>query len=136
MTTSPVRAPGLRSWRRSALLAGALATVAWVLLLIPVLRHGPSANQNLIVGLCALVLSFLTTHLLRRMWTDPAYQPRSRAELGRRLAAAFEILLAITIVVGLVDLPGVAVLGAVLGCAALASFLAALALALPRPDRS
>jgi hypothetical protein len=136
MTTSPVRAPVRLPWRRPALTCGAAATAAWIAMLTPILQHGTQVDQNLGVSLAAVVLSFGTTHLLGRMWAAPEYRSSNPAVLGRRLAHAFEILFAISIVVGLVDLPGGAAVEACLAVAILASFFGALVLALPRPDGS
>jgi hypothetical protein len=133
MTTSPARAPSEPQWRRAALTAGGVAPAAWVGVLVPFLRYGPDADQSLLVGLCALVFSFLTTHLLRRLWSEPARESTGRAVHGRRLASAFEVLVAVAILVGALAPPGVAVVGTVLLGACLAAFLGALALAVPRP---
>jgi hypothetical protein len=136
MTSSPVRAPSRLPRRRSALLCGAAATAAWIAMLTPILQHGTQVDQNLGVSLAAVVLSFGTTHLLGRMWAAPEYRSSNPAVLGRRLAHAFEILFAITIVVGLVDPPGGVAIEDVLAVALLAAFFGALVLALPRPDPS
>jgi hypothetical protein len=136
MTTSPVHTSTRLPWRRSALACGAAATVAWIALLTPLVRYGPSADQNLGVSLAAVVLSFGTTHLLVRMWAGPEYRSSNNAVLGRRLAHAFEILFAISIVVGFVDLPDGSAVEAVLVVAILGSFFGALVLALPRPEPS
>lgn len=127
--------PDLQSWRRSALLAGAVATALWIVQLVPVVRHGPSVDQNLWVGVAALVLSFLTTHLLGRTFSDPSFEHRGRARLGRRLAHGFELLFAAALALTLFGVQALSLVGAVLACSALACFLASLALAVPAPVR-
>jgi hypothetical protein len=132
MGTNPAQAPPRLPWRRAALAAGAVALLSWAAVLYPVLRHGSDVDQNLAVSICALVSSFLTTHLLARMWRDDQYADSSRAVPGRRLATAFELLLVAAVLIGLLGLPGSTVLVAVLACAALASLVAATGLAVPR----
>jgi hypothetical protein len=133
MRTSPAQAPPRLPWRRAALVAGTVALVAWAAALYPALRHGSDVDQNPFPGLTAVVASFLTTHLLVRMWRDEQYADSGRAVPGRRLATAFEVLLAATIVAGLLGLPRSDILGTVLLSAALVSLVAAVAIAVPRP---
>jgi hypothetical protein len=65
------------------------------------------------------------------MWSHAAYAGNAQAVLGRRLSAAFEILVALIVVLAIAGV-GVPV-QLVLGYTAVACFLAALVLALPRP---
>jgi hypothetical protein len=105
-------------------------------MLTPILQDGPGVDQNLAVSVAVVALSFGTTHLLGRMWAGPEYVASNVATLGRRLAHAFEVLFAITILTGFVHLPGLVLLRAVLTVALLASFFGALVLAVPRPEAS
>ena len=128
-----MQAPSGMQFRRAALAAGAVAISAWTAGLVPVLRHGTDVDQNLWIGLVAFVSSFLTTHLLVRMWKATEHAGSGRAVVGRRLAVAFELLFAFTVVLGLLDPPGFVVVGSVLLGAALVCLVAAVALAVPRP---
>jgi hypothetical protein len=130
MTTDPRRTGGRIPWRRGALALGAVATTAWLFLLV-VAGAGGSSTVVAIATWLALVLSFGTTYLLSRMWSHVSYAGNPQAVLGRRLSAAFEILVAVLVVLALTDI-GVP-LQLVLGYTAVACFLAALVLALPRP---
>jgi hypothetical protein len=131
MTTDPHPAEGRIPWRRGALALGAVASAAWVVLLVMgVAGRGTTAVAG-IASWIALVLSFGTTYLLTRMWSHPSYAGNAQAVLGRRLSAAFEILVAVIVVLALSGM-GVP-LQLVLGYTAVACFLAALVLALPRP---
>jgi hypothetical protein len=131
MTTDPQRTEARIPWRRGALTLGAVATAAWVTLLGLGLVDGGSSAVASIASWIALVLSFGTTYLLGRMWSHPSYAGNAQATLGRRLSAAFEILVAVIVVLALVGI-GVPLL-LVLGYTAVACFLAALVLALARP---
>lgn len=131
MTTEPHRTEGRIPWRRGALLLGAVATTAWIVLLLMGVAGRGSSPVAGIASWIALVLSFGTTYLLTRMWAHVSYAGNPQAVLGRRLSGAFEILVAVLVVLGLA---GVATgLQLVVGYTAVACFLAALTLALPRP---
>jgi putative flippase GtrA len=131
MTTERPRAGSPIPWRRGALTVGGLATAAWAtLLVLTATEDTPSVLAN-VASWIALVLSFGTTYLLTRMWSHEVYAESGQAVLGRRLSAAFEILVAVIIVLALV---GVGVpLQLVLVYTAVACFFGALVLALPRP---
>jgi hypothetical protein len=130
MTTDPQRTKARIPWRRGALALGAVATAAWATLLVPGFVEGGSGAAS-VASWIAFVLSFGTTYLLSRMWSHDSYAGNAQAVLGRRLSAAFEILVAVIIVLSLVGVGEPLIL--VLGYTALACFLAALVLALPRP---
>jgi hypothetical protein len=131
MTTDPRRTEGRIPWRRGALILGAVATAAWVVLLVMEFVDGGSSAVAGVASWIALVLSFGTTYLLSRMWSHTLYAGNPHAVLGRRLSAAFEILVAVIVVLAL---SGIGVpLQLVLGYTAVACFLAALVLALRRP---
>lgn len=131
MTTYPRPPVAHIPWRRGALALGAVASAAWVVLLVMgVAGRGSSVGAG-IASWIALVLSFGTTYLLTRMWSHASYAGNAQAVFGRRLSAAFEILVAVLIVLALIR-AGVT-LQLVLGYTAVACFLAALVLALPRP---
>jgi hypothetical protein len=131
MTTDPRRTAGGVPWRRGALALGAVATAAWAALLVLGFVDGGSSAVASVAAWIALVLSFGTTYLLSRMWSHVSYAGNAQAVLGRRLSAAFEILVAVIVVLALAGI-GVP-LQLVLGYTAVACFLAALVLALPRP---
>src|SRR5688500_9943453 len=130
MTTDPRRTESRIPWRRGALALGAVATAAWVVLLVMGVVDGGSSAVVGIASWIALVLSFGATYLLSRMWSHESYAGYAQAVLGRRLSAAFEIMVAVIVVLALsgIGLP----LQLVLGYTAVACFLAALVLALPR----
>jgi hypothetical protein len=130
MTRDLRRPEGHIPWRRGALALGAVATAAWATLLVPGFVEGGSGAAS-VASWIAFVLSFGTTYLLSRMWSHDSYAGNAQAVLGRRLSAAFEILVAVIIVLSLVGVGEPLIL--VLGYTALACFLAALVLALPRP---
>ncbi len=131
MTRTSAQAPSGMQFRRAALAAGAVAIAALAAALL--LRSGPDVDRYLWIGLVAVVAAFLTTHLLVRMWKAEQHAGSRRAVVGRRLAVAFELLFAVTVVLGLLEPPGFVVVGRVLLGAALASLVAAVALAVPRP---
>jgi putative flippase GtrA len=131
MARRPARTEGHVPWRRRALTVGAVATLAWGSLLLLSLTDGVRSTLGSVSVWLAVVLSFLTSYLLQRMWSDGSYAASKEAVLGRRLSAAFEILIAVVIVLGLADV-GVP-LQLVLAYTAVACFLAALVLAVPRP---
>ena len=131
MTTDPRPAVGRIPWRRGALALGAVATATWVALLVVIAADRGSPVLETVLSWIALVLSFGTTYLLTRMWSHPSYAGNAQAVLGRRLSAAFEILVAVIVVLVLAEVA--APLQGVLGYTAVACFLAALVLALPRP---
>jgi hypothetical protein len=129
--TTPVPATQHVPWRRSALFAGALATTAWAgLLLLTVVRgtDGARSFAGAVLALCGLVLSFVATYLLRKMWSGDAYLGAPRT--GRLLAAAFEILIAVAIILSILQGGVVQIL---LAWTAVICFLAAFVLALPAP---
>src|SRR5215217_9253164 len=131
MTTAPRRTGDRIPWRRGALALGAVATAAWAVLLILGFAGDGSSVVAGVASWIAFVLSFGTTYLLTRMWSHASYAGNPQAILGRRLSAAFEILVAVIVVLGLA---GVGVpLQQVFGYTAVACFVAALVLALPRP---
>jgi hypothetical protein len=131
MTTEPLGSESRIPWRRGALILGAVATTVWIaLLLLGVAGRGASALAG-IASWIALVLSFGTTYLLTRMWAHAVYADDRQAVLGRRLSGAFEILVAVLVVLGLADV-GIGP-QLVVGYTAVACFLATLVLALPRP---
>jgi hypothetical protein len=131
MTTDPHPAESRIPWRRGALALGSVASAAWTVLLVMVVSGGGSSAVAGVASWIALVLSFGTTYLLTRMWSHASYAGNPQAVLGRRLSAAFEILVAVIVVLALAG-AGVP-LQLVLGYTAVACFLAALVLALPRP---
>src|SRR5687767_16041787 len=121
MTTDPQRTEGHIPWRRGALALGAAATAAWATLLVLGFVDGGSSGAASVTSWIALVLSFGTTYLLSRMWSNDSYAGNAQAVLGRRLSAAFEILVAVIVVL---SLAGVGVpLILVLGYTAVACFL-------------
>ncbi|UOY02635.1 hypothetical protein [Blastococcus sp. PRF04-17] len=131
MTADPVPATGHVPWRRSALFFGTVATTAWLGLVLLTLVHGTDGARSFagaVLALAGLVLSFVTTVLLRRMWSGDAY--RGAPRLGRLLAAAFEILIALAIILSVLQGGVVQVL---LAWTAVVCFLAAFVLALPAP---
>jgi hypothetical protein len=131
MTTDPRPPAGHIPWRRGALALGAVASTAWVVLLVMGVAGRGSSVVAGIAAWVALVLSFGTTYLLTRMWSHASYAGNAQAVLGRRLSAAFEILVAVIVVLALTGAGGA--LQFALGYTAVACFLAALVLALPRP---
>jgi hypothetical protein len=131
MTSDPSRPEGRIPRRRAALTLGAVATAAWAVLLVVSSVDGGSSAVAAVASWIALALSFGTTYLLTRMWSHAAYAGNAQAVLGRRLSAAFEILVALIVVLAIAGV-GVPV-QLVLGYTAVACFLAALVLALPRP---
>jgi hypothetical protein len=136
MTTSPARAAPPVPWRRSALTAGTVATTAWIVLLVLALTQGSAGLQaplGIAAGWIGLLGSFVTTQLLGRMWSGPAYAPHGPRSPGRRLALGFDVLLAVLIVLGFLGSPGGVLLQAIVASTALAGFLGAFVLALPRP---
>jgi hypothetical protein len=131
MTTDPQRTEAGVPWRRRALTLGGLATAAWATVLgAGLLDRASSAVVN-VASWLALVLSFVTTYLLSRMWSHASYAGNAPAALGRRLSAAFEILVAVIVVLAVVGVGAPLLL--VLGCTAVACFFAALVLGLRRP---
>ena len=118
-------------WRRTALVSGAAATAAWLGLLLLTLVKGTEGARSFagaVLALTGLVLSFVTTFLLRKMWSGDAYLGAPRH--GRLLAAAFEILIALAIILSILQGGALQVLLAWTG---VVCFLAAFVLALPAP---
>jgi NADH:ubiquinone oxidoreductase subunit 2 (subunit N) len=131
MTANSVPATGHVPWRRSALFFGVVASTAWLgLLLLTVARgtEGAQSYAGAVLALAGLVFSFVTTFLLRRMWSGDAYLGAPRT--GRLLAAAFEIFIALAIILSILQGGVVQVL---LAWTAVVCFLAAFVLALPAP---
>jgi len=131
VTANPVPATEHVPWRRSALFFGAVATSAWLGLLLLTLMRGTEGARSFagaVLALAGLVLSFVTTFLLRKMWSGEAYVGAPR--LGRLLAAAFEIFIALAIILSILQGGAIQVL---LAWTAVVCFLAAFVLALPRP---
>jgi hypothetical protein len=135
MTAEPAPATDRVPWRRSALAVGAAATAAWLGLLLLTAVHGADGARSFagaVFALTGLVLSFITTNLLRRMWAGWGYG--GGPALGRRLALAFEVLVALAIVLNVMT--SAQSIQVMLAWTAVVCFLAAYVLAIPAPVRA